>query len=476
LSTTEKNLYLQQKQTDNEKIYVRNGLRLKEEILDILKRQDTERTERERLEEIELRTLNWRRLLEQRSKIEQARLELNQEDQIDCNAYLNEIEMNLDHFQSYDLEASDPAEDILIDTLLKFRTNRMAFNLRNYHRSLELEKERRRLIQEDQENKKKQNMFANFHVDSIPEFTPYSTVISDQYYDQYESNTDLILRDQDLDYENCNELDEIFLLNDQYQQQDLIENDYTMVDEGANEAQIYDENGYLVASGYEEVEPGDLVDSVDSEFIYEEDYEDYEDQILVDSLSEQDALKLLRNESEMYALQMAQASKSGLLPKTKSHKKKKGRFDSGTSSITTLSTDTQSTDIFENVFNFDEVVRSATGFTTDSSSDLASSAASVSGTTESENIIADGHELDFDINEFFMPQLCQEQGNGNISNSLRNSLLKLRHTRRHLAKLIDSKKNLSLSDGSSSSGSLTNLNTQLGTQPTKQITISALSR
>jgi len=190
-----------------------------------------------------------------------------------------------------------------------------------------------------------------------------------------------------------------------------------MVDDDGNEPAVYDENGYLVtASVYDEA---DLVDAADSEYIYEEDYEDYEDQILVDSLSEQDALSLLRNESEMYALQVR---------------------------------------------------------TTDSSSDLTSSAASVSGTTESENMMGDGHEMDFDINEFFMPQVCLEQGNGKISNSLRNSLLQLRHTRRHLAKLIESKKGASLSGGSSTSGSMTNLNTPLGAQPTKQITISALSR
>ncbi len=469
LSTSEKNFRLTTRHTDADTLYSRNGLRLKEEILEILTRQETERAERERLEEIEMRTLNWRRLLEQRARIEQYQRELSQEDHIDCNAYLNEIEMNLDHFQSYDFSAlsSQSDEDILIDTLLRFRTNRMAFNLRNYHRSIELDRERRRLVKEDLENRKKQNMFANFHVDSIPEFTPYAT-LPDPYYDQYDINADPASTDEHL--LDLVDLDEMLLLNNDYQQeQGLLDNDYTMVDDDGNEPAVYDENGYLVtASVYDEA---DLVDAADSEYIYEEDYEDYEDQILVDSLSEQDALSLLRNESEMYALQMAQASKSGLLPKTKSQKKKKGRFDSGTSSTTTQSTDTASSDLFENVFSFDDVVR-----TTDSSSDLTSSAASVSGTTESENMMGDGQEVDFDINEFFMPQVCLEQGNGKISNSLRNSLLQLRHTRRHLAKLIESKKGASLSGGSSTSGSMTNLNTPLGAQPTKQITISALSR
>ena len=120
LSTSEKNFRLTTRHTDADTLYSRNGLRLKEEILEILTRQETERAERERLEEIEMRTLNWRRLLEQRARIEQYQRELSQEDHIDCNAYLNEIEMNLDHFQSYDFSAlsSQSDEDILIDTLL----------------------------------------------------------------------------------------------------------------------------------------------------------------------------------------------------------------------------------------------------------------------------------------------------------------------------------------------------------------------
>lgn len=275
----------------------------------------------------------------------------------------------------------------------------------------------------------------------------------------------------------------------------MLENDYTMV----NEEEVYDENGYLVsvaqncatAGAYEDelaaIDSAELlIDSADSEYQYEEDYEDYEDQLMVDSLSEQDALNLLRNESEMYALQMAQASKSGLLPKTKSSRKKKGRFNSGNSSTTTQSTDTNSSeassklesassavDIFENVFNFEDIVRSAT---TDSTSDLASSSASISGTTESEACT----NFDLEINEFFMPQFdaastTSGSGSGNISMSLRNSLLKLRHTRRHLAKLIDSKR--PASGSSSTSSSLTNSSgTPLGTQFTKQMTISALSR
>jgi hypothetical protein len=42
--------------------------------------------------------------------------------------------------------------------------------------------------------------------------------------------------------------------------------------------------------------------------------EDYEDVYYIDGLSEEEALHLLREESELYALQMAQAAKLGLLP------------------------------------------------------------------------------------------------------------------------------------------------------------------
>lgn len=457
-----------------------DSLKLKEEVVEILKNQQTQRSLQEELDEMEMRTVNWRQLLDKRTRLERYKRMVYEEDDIDLCAYLNEIEMNLDHFQSGDVLCSDnDHEDVLIDTLLKFRTNNMAFNLRNNHRNVELELEQRRLNRENQEKNIKFNMFANVHVDSIPEFMPYS---QDQFY-EYKLEEHVEMSDGydqtyihqteqnpiDLDYEQLGE-------DCQYQ---ILENDYTMVNEELNE--IYDENGYLVSAGatatvfYEDdlVDTADLVDCAESEYFYEEDYEDYEDQVMVDSLSEQDALNLLRNESEMYALQMAQASKSGLLPKSKNSRKKKGRFNSGNSSTTTQSTETSSDqvgtgnmDIFENVFNFDEVIRNST--ITDSSSDLASSSASISGTTESENCVNENLELD--INEFLMPQF-QDSGSGNISMSLRNSLLRLRHTRRHLAKLIDSKKPSSAS--SSTSSSLTN---STGTHLAKQITISALSR
>lgn len=149
---SEKNFNKLQQQTGDA---VLDSLLLKEEIVEIINEQRVQRVERERLEDAEMRSYNWRRLLDQRCRLEQFQRELSMEDHIDSNAYLNEIEMNVDHFQSAeDLRACmGQEEDMFIDTLLKFRTNRMAFNLRNYHRTIELqrqaEQERLRIVKEN---------------------------------------------------------------------------------------------------------------------------------------------------------------------------------------------------------------------------------------------------------------------------------------------------------------------------------------
>lgn len=120
-------------------------MRLKEEILEIMSEQQLRRYEQEKADEIEMRSLNWRRLLEQRASVEKRRLELLEEDHVDGNAYLNEIEMNLDHFQS----GGDMSEDDMIDTLLTFRSNKMAFNLRQHHKNILMEVERRKAADQD---------------------------------------------------------------------------------------------------------------------------------------------------------------------------------------------------------------------------------------------------------------------------------------------------------------------------------------
>ena len=433
---------------------------LQKEIHAILEAQMKERAEQERLDELEMQSRDWRRLLEKRARLAKHKHELSEEDQVDVSAYLNEIEMNLDYFQS---SSSSTDTDLFIDTLLRFSTNKMAFNLRNYHRSIEQELEERRQSKSKAKFVKNNSnqmmkMFANVHVDSIPEFTPYAAAELYSEYDNVEGgyeedaadfndqyDTTYIEQQGDSDESDPNQLnyDEAHNQMEDCNYQ-LMEHDYTMIDEGDMgnyEDELDSQTGDLV---------NDIADSADSEFYYEEDYEDYEDQVLIDSLSEQDALALLRNESEMYALQMAQASKSGILKASK-NSRKKGRFNSGTSSTTTQSevsstVETTATnmgvDIFENVFNFDEMT---------SQSDYCDSLDEINAAE-------------------FVPET-----NGNISMSLRNSLLKLRHTRRHLAKLMDSKKS---SSASSASSSLTNPATPLTTATfAKHIgQVSALSR
>ena len=93
------------------------------------------KAEQERMDEQDMMTCKWRFILERKRRLELRRRELCREDEIDAQAYLNEIEMNLDYFMHEDLE-NEREEDynFAIDQMLKFRTNTMAFNLRNYHK------------------------------------------------------------------------------------------------------------------------------------------------------------------------------------------------------------------------------------------------------------------------------------------------------------------------------------------------------
>ena len=99
------------------------------------------RLEKDRQMELELMNReSWRLQLRKLTNMKQFQLELNYEDDIDMDAYLNEIDMNLDYLQ-YDsiyLETSGDTLNDCVDQLLKFQNNKMAFNLRKYH--IELEK------------------------------------------------------------------------------------------------------------------------------------------------------------------------------------------------------------------------------------------------------------------------------------------------------------------------------------------------
>ena len=211
---------------------------------ELLNKLNSIRLEREKQDELEMYTRNWRFILERKQSDEAKQREFSAEDSVDLDAYLNEIDMNFEYYHQDELKIE---LDFVDDLKLRFRNTKSAFNLRAYHNCLARSKG---------ETSSLSSMFANLHVDSIPEFVPVPENASDE---------------------------------------ERLELDSTVVDN--------ENNGTIV---YNECE-------MEDEYYYaQEDYEDYEDQMYIDSLSEEEALALLRSESELYALHMAQASKSGL--------------------------------------------------------------------------------------------------------------------------------------------------------------------
>lgn len=429
-----------------------------DDLAQLVTQLSLKRVEKERELELEMRSINWRHLLDQQSRLNRMQKEFNDEDLIDLMAYLNEIEMNLDYFQA----DSTPSNDLFIDDLLRFKTNRMAFNLRQYHSELEqhrIQKQQKQMLI---------TRFANF--DSIPEFIPTQDDLISEYYvdlveqqhnqeDLDQENEELFQNLVDYDLTYCEQLIEHDLNQDDYFT-NLNSNDYTLI-----ETQTYNNTETTKNKNSDSESPSsatttiseqpntlmlgesELAQTDEYEYYYEneEDYELYEDQLMIDSLSEQEAITLLRNESEMYALQMAQASKLGIIlnssssstsqsnneksSKSKSKSKKKNRFNSGTNTTNSqTNTDSETSlkhqqeqDIFENVFNYSESVN------TDLIDDY------------SDNY----NEFEFNSDLSYEPM-------GHISVSLRNSLLKLRHKRRHLARLIENENKKSASTASSS--------------------------
>jgi hypothetical protein len=98
--------------------------------------------------------------------------------------------------------------------------------------------------------------------------------------------------------ESTNQDNTLFLMDTTVTANDYLPGDTTTV--GQDDDYLMNEHEYIL---------------VNDEYYFnsEQDYEDYEDQLYIDSLTEEEALALLRSESEMYALQMAQAAKSGIL-------------------------------------------------------------------------------------------------------------------------------------------------------------------
>lgn len=272
--------------------------------LEQIRRELEEQRESDRLEtEDAMRKRDeWRRVVERLQRELATRREYAHEDSIDMNAYLNEIEMNIDYLQQMDLD--------YVDDLLRFASNRNAFNLRSYHNylmSLNVKTKNQHVTS----GSSIREMFEK--MDKIPEFVPPSTssrqqtvlddgvahdqelAIDQDFFLDYEANqheTTLYLDDQ-----NCDDLDP-----------NLNDNNATLV-----EANNYDEENNLEDEEYQYYlnEAGGEFFVVDG--VYDE---ELEDQFYIDSLTEEEALSLLRNESELYAMHMAQAAKLGLLPNT----------------------------------------------------------------------------------------------------------------------------------------------------------------
>ena len=224
-------------------------------------------------------------------------------------------------------------------------------------------------------------MFANFHVDSIQEFVPVpagycsssfvSSAVSVQ--GQEASNSEYLCNENcpsnQSDAENTHEHfgdnaetpmpgeeteneENNTLCCHHFHSEPTYEHDYYEHDERLLSENNNNNNNY------------------EYYFDNEEDYEDYEDQLLIDSLTEEEALALLRSESEMYALQMSQAAKLGI-----SMNEIKECDDAVTSSAELVDTasssagvniaeedslscskeisDSNNNDIFENVFSYE---------------------------------------------------------------------------------------------------------------------------
>lgn len=350
--------------------------------LDVLMRDlEKERSERTLIEEAEMKR-NWRYLLQKQSANALRRAEYERDDEIDLNAYLNEIEMNVDYSQydcvyQYWFNNFDKCDQQLNmemnqnlttveDQLLKFRNNRQAFNLRNYHMWLE---EQQRFKSQSQINSKQSNssmsIFANVKLDSIQEFVPLNVdnnnntnldecvINSLDYRNKHEQKCEFEVEDVEEDTTTCHHseddneeyvLDEVEIIEDEHAMMIMMceqdeQTDQEYINYYYNDDLI--ENNHETTLKYFEMDTTLIESSVDAtksndEFIsntpnnkmhdkYHIPFNNDDDQIFIDSLSEEEALNLLRSESELFALQMAQASKYGLLKNSnKSDLKNKG--------------------------------------------------------------------------------------------------------------------------------------------------------
>jgi hypothetical protein len=272
----------------------------------------------------------WRQVLEERESQARKHAEWRFEDHVDLDAYLNEIELNVDVYNT-ECESGCVHDSLQfdMDQMLRFVSARHACNVRMYHAHVTDQQQRLK-----QRRQVKPSVFG-MNVDLIPEFVPVP-----QQFAYQQLHQQLIYGSTEFDYDNSDELGEYYhdeqesnfnngelLYGDGDNSIDRTlgynEADTTVVMMSLNEmnAADADKNGYVydvdggempVQDFYGAVTQGEDMVNYDANAVYYD--EDYEDAYYVDGLTEEEALHLLRTESEMYALQMAQAAKLGLLP------------------------------------------------------------------------------------------------------------------------------------------------------------------
>jgi hypothetical protein len=222
-------------------------------------------------------------------------------------------------------------------------------------------------------------------------------------------------------------------------------------------------------------------------------YQSYEDEIYIESLTEEEAYNLLRNESELYAIQMAQASKASIpidfliIKNNENENSSKTDItisksilinkktvdingDDADADITDVSSNKQSSlsrDIFENVFSFEETSKEdRIEFLSDDDNDnYADDDDSIS--TGSSNITKVTTATSISAATTTKTTSITSKSSSSMT-SLRTSLLNLRHTRRHLTALIEKKAQENAESTTTSSSSLSTSPFTLQKQSTKK--------
>ena len=427
------------------------------------------------------------------------REEFRREDLIDTNAYLNEIEMNMDYFQSelkelYDQNVNSSywdSDPVSMDSMLTYKSNREAFNLRSYHRNFVLRPE----PPEIKANKSSSpGTFDNIQVDSIAEFIPPAQMKLTRPVDD-ESTTSKF----DFEPENGDSTVVIEHETELYEEttNGYYGNKYASGDDtGAYYDQTVAENRAglgFVLEGEQDSTPRayETTEGYDENYYHdlEDDYDyDYDFQMLVDSMTEKDALDLLASQSELYALQMAQAAKLGisidLNPVTDFGDATDRLMDlnelTKPSESVMLESSHSNVDLFENIFSYDEQLVDWTKESGNGKESISSKSSSAWSSLASEQAESNSNLNMSETSESAYPAANTLTPTTSVASnvaslSLRTSLLKLLQTRHHLGLLLKQKQDescgakaggglMSATSNSSASSSLTNSSIYLNKQ------------